>query len=97
MKARQYSAYSPAYSPAMSGHTSKAHLHSSSGGASGAKSIDHNPVQSPIYVPPSMGSAQDTAKVVQSPQYVAHAGTAANFVQSPAYNPASPQYAPISE
>jgi len=54
MKNRQFSAYSPAYSPAMSGHASKAHPDSSAGGASGSKSID-NLVQSPLYVPPSMG------------------------------------------
>ena len=57
------------------------------------------PIQSPLYVPPSMGGAGAASvspkhvDVVQSPQYVAHSGTvAADVVQSPAYNPASPLY-----
>ena len=62
MKARQYSTYSPAYSPAMSGASgSKAQLHASS--ASGSKQSEHlyggaPPVQSPSYMPSSMGGGQ---------------------------------------
>ena len=83
MKARQYAAYSPAYSPAMSGSGSKVHLglsHSgadvgSAGGASSKTIVEQQmPVQSPLYVPPSMGGKGGGAAVVQSPQYVPHAG-----------------------
>ena len=45
LKARQFSAYSPAYSPAMSGHESKAHL--DSGSASNSKSV-HTSGQMPV-------------------------------------------------
>ena len=60
-------------------------------------------------MPPSMGghaavpgsSSGSTSKVVQSPQYMASSGLVgaspgADLVQSPAYNPASPQYAPAT-
>ena len=82
---QQYSAYSPAYSPAaMSGSGSVSKMgqpDSSVAGSSFGVQAEHSgsilPVQSPVYQPPSlaghMGSASGS-KVVQSPQYVAHSG-----------------------
>lgn len=101
LKARQYSAYSPAYSPAMSGSASKAHPDSGSASDCKSQTRANLPVQSPLYVPPSMGGAAQPQQAVsaspkhqefvQSPQYVAHSGiAAADVTQSPAYNPASP-------
>ena len=72
MKARQFSAYSPAYSP--SSGISKDVVGSSVGG--GGSTIEHGglPIQSPLYVPPSMGGhgsgssgASSKVAVVQSP------------------------------
>ena len=59
MKARQanqqFSAYSPAYSPlAMSGSAGGP---GSMNGGSGAQG-EHNSIQSPLYMPPSMGGQQ---------------------------------------
>lgn len=82
MKARQqHSAYSPAYSPvAMSSHESNSkigHADSSAGGSS-SRHDPNLPVQSPVYIPPSMGGAGSSSvegsagskHFVQSPQYV---------------------------
>ena len=63
MKARNYAAYSPAYSPAMSGQTSKVNLDAGSAGSYhlshgvGSSSVAGSelPMQSPLYQPPSMG------------------------------------------
>lgn len=93
------SGYSPQYTPPLQSPTASAAaynpLSSSSVNGSQQKSVVNGmPIQSPIYVAHSMDNHQhnasaDAATAKLIPQY--HQ-TTAQVVQSPVYNPASPQY-----